>query len=354
MATTYIIDPNGDVIIRLRNYDAPFAVLDNNTEPYIPTKNPPVFTFGDYLKEPKKEPQSPSNGLGENTVSSEVANELFKTPIHLLQVSSAHLILASRYFKAALCGPFEKSRSGGDGIRHIDASDWDTEALLIVLRIIHGQNRQVPKSLDLDMLAKVAVVVDYYKCYEAVEAFVDIWSRRRIRASLPFTLDRDLVLRIYVSWVFRWRGEFEDATESFLQHSKGPLRSLNLPIPENIISTINERRIALLRKINSKLEGLVSRFRKEPPECSFECASMNLGALSRQIHNNRDLNRLGQLFGSHEGRSFASTVKAARKIRSPGWFCPNSCCRLDQLVKREIGKLENLDGLSLDDFEQAV
>ncbi|KAI0182919.1 hypothetical protein EV127DRAFT_40277 [Xylaria flabelliformis] len=53
-----------------------------------------------------------------------------------------------------LYGPFKESHSGGDGFRHVNASDWDTEALLIILRIIHGRNRQVPRSLDLDMLAE--------------------------------------------------------------------------------------------------------------------------------------------------------------------------------------------------------
>ncbi|KAI0452024.1 hypothetical protein F5B21DRAFT_527310 [Xylaria acuta] len=362
--TKYIIDPNGDVVIRLCNFDAPFAVLHENDELHVvPPKTTGLFgamSLGDIPRQPTKQSQSPSNGVGhepvrvappgpgENTATSGAQKEPSTAPpeIHL-QVSSAHLTLASRYFKKAFGGPFKESQPGIDGLRHVDASDWDREALLIVLRIIHGRNRQVPKSLDLEMLAKVAVIVDYYECHEVVDAFVEIWHQR-IKGSLCLgSLDRNLILLLHVSWVFRWTDEFKATTKLVLHHSKG------------LLPAIDERRKEVLRKISYALGCLTARFRMEPPDCSFECASMNLGALSRQIYNSKELNTTGTS-GSLEGQSFGLMMEATRKIRSPNWsgHIPGRplgpFCHLSQLVKSEMDKLENLDGLSLEDFVHPV
>ncbi|KAI1751966.1 hypothetical protein F4782DRAFT_164592 [Xylaria castorea] len=371
MPTKYTIDPNGDVIITLRNFGTPFAVLQKNNELYIPTKiSPPFVSFAVWQGEKS---QSLNNGVGykpvkvappepgENTVTSEAQIEPSTTPpeIHL-QVSSAHLTLASRYFKTAFGGPFTESKPDADGLRHVDASDWDTWALLIVLRIIHGRNCQVPRSLDLEMLAKVAVIVDYYKCYEAVDAFAEIWLQRIKGTLLLGSFDRDLILLLHISCVFRWTEGFKAVTKTVLHHSKGPLDTLNLPIPEKVTFTINNRRIAALRKIAFALGALATRFRQEPPDCSFECASMNLGALSRQIHNNWSLNSVVSGSGSFDGHSIALVMDAARKIRSPDWSCsnypkrPGPFCRLDRLIKSDMDKIENLDGLSLKDFGQSI
>ncbi|TGJ87189.1 hypothetical protein E0Z10_g1629 [Xylaria hypoxylon] len=204
-----------------------------------------AFSFGNI---PGTQTQSPSDGIekessrvapqgpSENAVKPEEQTEpSTATPELHLQVSSAHLKLASRYFQKAFDGDFQESKRDVDGFLCVDASDWNREALIIVLRIIHGQNRQVPKVLDLEMLAKVAIIVDYYDCHELFDAFAELWLLRlKHRFILLHKLDRELILLLLVSWVFRWESEFKLATKIVLRQSKGPLNTLKLPIPEEI------------------------------------------------------------------------------------------------------------------------
>ncbi|SCO53268.1 uncharacterized protein FFNC_14717 [Fusarium fujikuroi] len=67
-------------------------------------------------------------------------------------VSGKHLELASPIFKTMVTGPFAEGKTDVSGFRQITASDWDPEAFNIILTIMHGYNRDVPRSLSLEML----------------------------------------------------------------------------------------------------------------------------------------------------------------------------------------------------------
>ena len=151
------------------------------------------------------------------------------------QVSSAHLRLGSQYFKKALDGGFKESQSTADGFRHVDSEGWDKEAFHLVMKIIHGRSRQVPRNLDLQMLAKVATIVDYYECYEIFEPFSEIWYSQIQKSITPKTINKDLTLLLLVSWVFGWSKEFMAVTKIAHNRGKGPLSTMGLPIPERII-----------------------------------------------------------------------------------------------------------------------
>jgi hypothetical protein len=154
-----------------------------------------------------------------------------------LRVSSRHLNLASPYFKVALNGPWKEATSvSADGCRHIFADDWDPQAFLILMHIIHGRNRQVPRHISLELLAKIAALVDYYECYEAVEVFAKLWLQGlKSQSQLPSQVGRDLVLWLFISWVFGDADIFRSITSTALQQSQGSLPTLGLPIPEGII-----------------------------------------------------------------------------------------------------------------------
>ncbi|KAF2970736.1 hypothetical protein GQX73_g2753 [Xylaria multiplex] len=243
---SYIIDPEGDVIITLRNFDAldrRIPIPELGPEPIkdkagVPGK-PPVeggSAFDNILPtrvEPPAPEASVENSIGiKPTADSSV--EPSKRTIQL-QVSSAHLRLGSLYFKKVLDGRFKESQLAGDSLRHISAEDWDADAFLIVMRIMHGQNRFVPRTLDLETLANIAAIVDYYQCREMLEAFAEIWRLRMRKRSLPSTIGIDLIRFIFVSGVFRWPDEFNAVTKIAQDHSTGPLDTLGLPIPESII-----------------------------------------------------------------------------------------------------------------------
>lgn len=46
---------------------------------------------------------------------------------------------------------------------------------LILMMILHGRTRAVPRKISSKRLSEMAVLVDYYECYEAVEVFSDMW-----------------------------------------------------------------------------------------------------------------------------------------------------------------------------------
>lgn len=87
-------------------------------------------------------------------------------------VSSRHLILASPCFQTMLQGSWKESLPTESLLRTVDASDWHIEALKIMLDIIHGHSHKIPRYISLALLAHIAVVVDYYKCHDAVKFFL--------------------------------------------------------------------------------------------------------------------------------------------------------------------------------------
>jgi hypothetical protein len=62
-----------------------------------------------------------------------------------------------------------------DGRFEVKTFECDASALLILLDIIHGHHRSVPKAMDLDLLREMAIFVDCYKCNEIVEIFSENW-----------------------------------------------------------------------------------------------------------------------------------------------------------------------------------
>jgi hypothetical protein len=134
-------------------------------------------------------------------------------------VSGKHLELASSIFKIMVIGPFAEGKADLLCIHRIIASDWDPEAFKIILTIMHGYHRDVPRSLSLEMLIKVAMIVNYYKCLENVELYIDIWLEG-LRLELPTVYGRDCILCIFISWVFLKPIIFRNMTQLALRHSQ--------------------------------------------------------------------------------------------------------------------------------------
>jgi hypothetical protein len=158
--------------------------------------------------------------------------------IHYL-VSSRHLMLASPWFRRTLTREAftEALKDPSDGRYHIAASDWDEEALLILLNIFHVRTRQVPATVSLEMLAKIAVLVDYYELEsaEVIERDTRDWiADVRRRVAIPSSFCRDLMLWICISRVFYMSKEFEVATAVAIKESQGWIQTLDLPIHQGI------------------------------------------------------------------------------------------------------------------------
>ena len=156
------------------------------------------------------------------------------------QVSSKHLEKASSTFKVQLTGSWSESRKFEDDLYHLTAKDWDPEVFQILLDILHLRNRQVPSSVTLETLAKFAVLVDYYGCWEAVEVWTNIWIKDvEKKEPVPTVYSRELVLWMSIAWVFELYEIFNKTTLIALRQSQTPMiQDMGLPISAVVVGTL--------------------------------------------------------------------------------------------------------------------
>jgi hypothetical protein len=211
MSETVELDPEGDLMIVL---SAPEDVSEYPRH---------VSVANDALQEDCSE--------AENKASSPVPSHLSSSGITILfEVSSKHVSLASRRFRKMLSGEWmEATTVHPDGCRHVELKGFNSEATNVVLSIIHGKTRSVSRSVDFDLLVKIAILVDDLECHEEVEVFSDMWIEER-RADLPLEWSQDVIPWILVSSVFRKPKIFQTATRTAILHSPDPMDSLGLPI----------------------------------------------------------------------------------------------------------------------------
>lgn len=113
------------------------------------------------------------------------------------------------------------------------AEGWDVDLLVILMNIIHGHHGSVPRSISLETLAKVAVLVDYYQCHEIVEVLSGQWVEN-LRPDIPTEYSTDLILWLFVSWVFSVPDLFKFMTKIAVRESCDLLYAPSLPIPKDI------------------------------------------------------------------------------------------------------------------------
>jgi len=149
-------------------------------------------------------------------------------------------MLASPRLKAMFSGPWAEANScDANGLNRWELGEiFDHEAFTTVMNIIHGRNRTVPRSVNLEMLAKISVVVDDLSCFEAMEVFSKMWITE-LRGSLPSTYCRNLVFWIFISSVFREGTEtiLTSTTRTAVLNSQGEIDTLGLPIRHDIVGT---------------------------------------------------------------------------------------------------------------------
>ncbi|KAM0416004.1 hypothetical protein ACHAPT_013031 [Fusarium lateritium] len=279
-------------------------------------------------------------------------------------VSSPHLTQASPVFRKMLKGSFAEAVADNQGLYHVTAIGWDPEALVIVLDIMHGHNRSVPRLLTLEMTAKVALIVDYYDCLEIVEVFAGIWVNA-LAENQPGTYGKDSMLWLLITWVFQRRDIFEKMAGLALRYSERLITIEDVPIPQVILRRINEERQNALAQIFSKLYELLDTLCQES-ECSYECSSMLLGSLMKELSKCGILKP--QIKQPFEGYSIASAVKMVDTFASPTWYSKmepfNSAhdrsynsqhtCSISGKIRSTLDRMESkVPVLTLEDFRSS-
>jgi BTB/POZ domain len=157
-----------------------------------------------------------------------------------MRVSSGHLILVSPVFKRLLKGGFAECHTlTSAGTAEISLPDDDPQAMQILLNIIHGHTRKVPREIKFDTLTQISILIDKYCLHEVVEVFTDIWFDK-LKCEIPewFSEEKSMPW-LCVSWVLRKADYFERITRVAMRESEGHLEvamKIPLPIPESILS----------------------------------------------------------------------------------------------------------------------
>lgn len=149
-------------------------------------------------------------------------------------VSSRHLCLASSTFRKMLSGPFLEGSSNNGLIREVRTTEWDASAFLIVQDIIHGHNVSVPNSVSVELLAKIAAIVDYYDCHDISQLFVDRWIQD-LQSSFPSSYGKECMLWMSISWVFLRLEILQKMAMLAVMGCQTPVETMGLPVPETLV-----------------------------------------------------------------------------------------------------------------------
>ena len=142
-------------------------------------------------------------------------------------VSSKHMMLASPVFKAMLNGNFKEGRAlQTDGNVKVELPDDDPAAFRIILNILHGRNRSVPRVINLKALTRIAILADKYRMVEAIESYSYNWiASLTLRSSVPKSFVPDLGRWICIFWVFESTNDFTSLTKIVIQECEGNVPS---------------------------------------------------------------------------------------------------------------------------------
>ncbi|PGH09681.1 hypothetical protein AJ80_07632 [Polytolypa hystricis UAMH7299] len=201
-----------------------------------------------------------------------------------VKVSPKHLMIASPVFKAMLNSKFKEGKGLADGFAEVSLPDDNPEMLVILLNIIHGFSRRVPRILDLDDLLEAAILVDKYDLHEAVEVFSEMWIRH-LEGSLPTTYCDDVICWMCISSVFRHSPILKAMTKLAWKLAIGPIcNEGDLPIPAEVITKLDEAREETLREIFEALENDFSQYYIHNIQCSTYCDAIALGVMGHELN----------------------------------------------------------------------
>ncbi|KAH8126612.1 hypothetical protein LI328DRAFT_166021 [Trichoderma asperelloides] len=349
--SSFELDPRGDVLLILRHPNQQELVWDSSTST-SPDDRQEAGNIADKSIQPKLKAES-----DELSASLDEPNETDEPEEVQFRLSSRHLSLASPVFSAMLHGGWKESaglvkqpeqvtkkemretHSEELQLRYeISATEWNAEAFLLLMNIIHGHHRKVPH---------------YYKCHESIEVFAHLWVDK-LSSDLPTSYGRESMIWLFVSWVYSNTSVFEKMTGLAMKEGKGSLETMCLPLPPILISDIEQERLSslchLLRELDDLREGLI----KGSKGCSFECSSMLLGSLIKEM----DKHKLSQyqLLDAFSDQSLQQLKLVLTEFQTPLW-CTRSndryprfhTCSIRSMLEPVIDSIwGNLNGLKLD------
>lgn len=332
---SHVIDPNGEVIFSLPKTVPPFAPWPQEHIVNPKLESGPDTTVNDF----------PNN---EDSPGPEPKRDDSETLCYTVQVSAKHLALASPVLKKCLTGPWKESHSlVKDGSVKLNAGDWDLEAFLLFMNIIHCRTHKLTRNISVNRLAQLATIVDYYDCVPAVKFFADIWIGTLtpafptvhcpLKPSFPTVHCREVMLWLCISRIFNHQTWFRKAAHLAITQSNEPVTSLGLPLPTKLLcesllqgsflpantaaAEINRRRTEKISEVFAALDKEHQAYSNASTGCSFECRSMMLGALTLQRQGNELFSPRASV-APHHGTNYKALVQAVGSFKNPAWSLP--------------------------------
>ncbi|APA11747.1 hypothetical protein sscle_08g065170 [Sclerotinia sclerotiorum 1980 UF-70] len=342
MVVTY--DPDGDLVLVLSK-DAAWEDTDEEENSKEST-----------------EPE-PRDSLEKNVLTDEATAA--REDVHML-VSSKHMSLASPVFKAMLqASHFKEGRElAFAGKVEISLPDDDPDAFAILMCIIHGRTRSVPREIDLDLLSRISTLVDKYQLREVVEIISDRWISQ-LESEIPKELTDDLLPWLSIAWVFEKSSIFKETTRIAERQSKGRIGEDRDDIPiANRVDAIQKRRLAAITDAYSIVATILHTGKHHctaPRKSSFECSGMVLGTLLQSatklgIYPVPDLTNTDLTFNYVANQIRKVTVIALCDSLSPikGFeYRHLSTHGVKQVIDTKLVNIEKrLCGLKMEDFKK--
>ncbi|EAS35997.3 uncharacterized protein CIMG_01351 [Coccidioides immitis RS] len=273
----------------------------------------------------------------------------------VFHVSSRHMILASPVFRAMLQRKFSESNTLQlTGSVEIPLPDDDPDAMLILLKIIHGHMRKVPLRVDLITLVQLAILIDKYDVHEVVELFSNFWFDN-LKSTIPEKYTDDIPAWICICWVFDRPNEFRKTTRLALREGKQAVPSDELPIPQSVVEAINSKRQEVLHKLVTTLYGHIDDY-TENEHCSFECDALMLGSLTKRLRalkifpHRPDPPYAGLCFEEFDYR-FRQGMYFPGAQRTSAYYYEHSKCAIRSLDTTLLKCEEKLSGLDMCDYK---
>ncbi|KAL6886446.1 hypothetical protein HDV57DRAFT_526321 [Trichoderma longibrachiatum] len=344
----YKIDQDGDTILILQKANQPIAAQESDL--------PWDGALPQYLTEEARR--------NEAEVITRTGRQHANRREVWMQLSSSKLALAFPKCRQMTPSNLPDTRSSIAYKYILLAESWDEKAVELVMNIIHGRTANIPERISLDMLTKVAVVVAHYECSEALKPYADKWIAK-LDEPFPTSYSRNLVLRLFISWVFADEFDFRELTRVVVRESRGPMHSLSLPLPERIIKAIDKKRRRIIDKLFFSLNELKKGLGKHSPTCSSiypahsapSCCTILPDAL---VDGLRDVGLESVPNAQFSGYSIVALEEALRRFERPNvasllWSCElhGSLCFLPAEVNHVLHglQLENVQGLDLAQFD---
>ncbi|RDW61717.1 uncharacterized protein DSM5745_10389 [Aspergillus mulundensis] len=263
---TYDLDPTGDIVIVLGDED---RLLPSDLAELTP----------EWLSNAKNRRDPDPTG-----------DEEYRE--YQIRCSSKHLMLASKTFERQL--PYFMDEIEKHGFVEIGLFDEPPRIFLLVLMIIHGRTRLLPRKIGLSTLAGVAELSHKLECEEAVNASAQLWISK-FGKDLPRVYSKYARWWLQISWVFQGKYVFQKITKVIQATSTDAIEGNLLCVPDTIIDELNEARYRCIEHLISALQGLLKDLATgdnnsqwctpTDPDSKHLCLSSVLGDLTTHMYS---------------------------------------------------------------------